>query len=189
MVAAGVVVAGCASVDGDPLATTTGPVITETSGNPWDLPIEQRPALFDPCAEIPVEAVEQGVGGPVAKAPQFSGHQTADLLSCGWKSDEMLVVVLATWKSHGEYLENPTGVIDSFDVEVAGRNALRLTDRPEDPNSCRYLFFTTSGTIAVSVALTTGLDTFRGKDFTAVCDALHEVSLPIAEFVPEGDFR
>ncbi|MDO8394341.1 MAG: hypothetical protein Q7T31_08140, partial [Dietzia sp.] len=81
-------------------ATTTSPAAAEETINPWDLPIEQRPALFDPCAEIPIEAVEQGVGGPVEPSEQLHNHRPGELFSCGWKNDEVLIDILSTWKSH-----------------------------------------------------------------------------------------
>lgn len=187
-IAACVVLSGCApgQVGGE---TTTSPAATETPANPWDLPIEQRPALFDPCAEIPVEAVEQGVGGPVEAVESLKNHRPGELLSCGWKSDEVLLDVLSTWKSHENYLADPSGFISNMNLVVTGRNALRLTDREEAPTACRYLFFSSYGTVAVSLSLTTSLETFNGQHFSEVCAVLGEASAPLVSFIPEGDFR
>ncbi|MEH6820703.1 MAG: DUF3558 family protein [Dietzia psychralcaliphila] len=187
--AACVVLSGCASVQGGDQATTTSPVVTESPSNPWDLPIEQRPALFDPCAEIPIEAVEQGVGGPVEEVEQLHNNRPGELLSCGWKSNEVLVDVLSTWKSFDDYLSEPTGVIDSLNFEVAGRGVMRLVDREEAPTACRYIVFTSSGTVAISLSFVTTFDTFRGREFSKACGVLKEVSEPILKHVPNGDFR
>ena len=62
MVAVAVVLSGCATGDGNNQgATTTSPAADEAPANPWDVPLEQRPALFDPCEEIPIEAVEEAI--------------------------------------------------------------------------------------------------------------------------------
>lgn len=189
MVAAGVVVAGCASVDGDPLATTTGPVITETSGNPWDLPIEQRPALFDPCAEIPVEAVEQGVGGAVWNVEAYTRHQPGELMSCGWKNSELHLSLLSTWKSRAEYLADKSFAVQDAQAKVGARTGLRLSEKNDSfDTTCLQLFFTSHGTVWVSLDLVGGLSTFRGRQLVKSCDALHEVILPILAYIPEGNF-
>ena len=62
LVAAAVVVSGCGADHGEGTTTSASP---EAPVNPWDLPLEERPDLFDPCAEIPIEAVEEALGGPV----------------------------------------------------------------------------------------------------------------------------
>jgi hypothetical protein len=178
---------GCVAGQADDQATTTSPTTADAPSNPWDLPIEQRPALFDPCAEIPVEAVEQGVGGPVEEVEQLDNHRPGELLSCGWKSDEVLIDILSTWKSYDQYIAEPTGIIESAMTEVLDRQAMRLTDRFEGPATCRYLFFTSSGTVAISLSLTTTFDTFRGQRFSQVCEVLNEVSGPIIEHLPDGD--
>lgn len=170
-------------------ATTTSPAAAEETINPWDLPIEQRPALFDPCAEIPIEAVEQGVGGPVEPSEQLHNHRPGELFSCGWKNDEVLIDILSTWKSHSDYIASPTGFIDRPETKVLNRSAMRLTDRFDDPETCRYLFFTDLGTVVVSVSLTTTLGLFRGQRFTRVCEALNETTHSLLQFIPNGDFR
>lgn len=189
MVAAGVVVAGCASVDGDPLATTTGPVITETSGNPWDLPIEQRPALFDPCAEIPVEAVEQGVGGPVEPVEEYTRHEPSGLMVCGWATDEVDLSVLATWKSRDEYLDDARFTIQDAHYEVMGRPGLRVLDADEFADkTCMQIFFTTKGTIWVKLDLFGAFSEFGGKRFANPCESLDKAILPLLPSIPQGDF-
>src|SRR5699024_6177327 len=47
LVASCVVVAGCTSSGEEEAATASEPVV-EPPSNPWDLPLEQRPPLFDP---------------------------------------------------------------------------------------------------------------------------------------------
>lgn len=96
LAAAAVVVSGCGAGDGE--GTTTS-ALPEAPVNPWDLPLEERPDLFDPCAEIPIEAVEEALGGPVELDEQLRIERPGELLSCGWRNREVIFNVLSTWKS------------------------------------------------------------------------------------------
>ena len=191
LVAVGVGLSGCASAGGEeePTATTTSSASAEESGNPWDLPIEQRPALFDPCADVPADAVEQAVGAPIRLEELLTKSEPGQLQACGWSSDEVVLDLVATWKSHSDYLANPTGVVDGDGHPVGGRNALRLVDQENEPNTCRYLFFTGRGTVALTVSLATTFKTFRGHHFADACDVLQETATTLVEFLPPGDFR
>ncbi|MBF6842361.1 DUF3558 family protein, partial [Acinetobacter baumannii] len=123
---------GCGAGQGGDETTTTSPIVTETSANPWDLPIEQRPALFDPCAEIPIEAVEQAVGGTVKPVDEFSNSEAKELISCGWKNREIHLVSLATWKSRDDYLSDRSFQLLDGGLETAGRSGMRLTESDDD---------------------------------------------------------
>src|SRR5699024_80758 len=90
LVAAAVMVSGCGADDG--AVTTTSPP-TEAPVNPSDLPLEERPDLFDPCAEIPIEAVEEALGGPVEPDEQLRIDRPGELLSCGWRNRDVIFTV------------------------------------------------------------------------------------------------
>ncbi|MFN3602110.1 MAG: DUF3558 family protein [Dietzia sp.] len=188
--AACVVLSGCGAGQEDDQATTTSTAVTETPGNPWHLPIEQRPPLFDPCAEIPIEAVEQGVGGPVEKVDEFENRQTGELMSCGWANSELHFGVLSTWKSREDYLADRMFVIQDSNSEVEGRTGIRISERGDGSDStCLQLFFTGKGTVWVSLDLVNALNEFKGARFTPACEALSEAILPVVNYIPEGDFR
>lgn len=189
LLAAGLALSGCASGDDQDQTTTTTPAAAQGPTNPWDLPLEQRPPLFDPCEEIPVEAVEEAIGSPIEPEGRLTKSEPGGLEACGWNSDEIMFHVLATWKSYEEYLANPTGTIHDISTRVAGRNALKLVDSSTNSNTCRYLFFTESGTVAISVGFVNSLNSFQGQKFSEICEVLDEVSEPIIAMVPEGDFR
>lgn len=189
VVAAGVVLSGCASADGgEDMSTTTSPAGAEKPGNPWDLPIEQRPALFDPCSEIPVEAVEEGVGSPVRQDEQLQINQPGDLLACGWKNDEVIFGVLSTWKSRSDYLRDQSFV--ASESEIRGRPSLRLVSKSDmGENGCQRTLFTHKGTLFVSVDLIHGLSAYKGNNFADPCAALDESILPVMPYLPQGDFK
>ena len=183
LVAAAVVLSGCSSVEENVTTTSPSP---ETPINPWDLPLEDRPALFDPCAEIPVEAVEEGVESPVTRDDQFLLSKPGELLACGWRSDEVIFSALSTWKSRDEYLNDRAFV--ASENSMNGRPGLELRDTV-GTRSCQQAFFTSSGTIFLAIDLITGLTTFRGEHFSDPCEALAEVTLPILDALPDGDHQ
>lgn len=190
LVAAGVVLSGCASADGgeETPTTTTSAAAPEEAGNPWDLPVEQRPALFDPCAEIPVKAIEEGVGSPVREDSELRIDRPGELLACGWKNEEVIFGVLSTWKSRGDYLRDEAFVASEF--AVSGREGLRLLSKADmGSNSCRQLFFSSEGALFVSVSLIDGLAAFRGQNFANPCAALEESIRPVMQYLPGGDFK
>ncbi|WP_314035902.1 DUF3558 family protein [Dietzia sp. CH92] len=192
LVAAGVVLSGCASADGEegPTSTTTSPAAAEESGNPWDLPIEQRPALFDPCAQIPIEAVEGGLGAPVQPVEEFFNHRPDELISCGWESAEAHFTVLSTWKSREEYLSDEMFDLRDESAEVIGREGMRLSKSTDAFNStCLQLFFTSQGTVWFELGLTNALNEFRGERTADACSVIGRAIEPLVPLIPEGDFQ
>lgn len=189
-VAAVVVLSGCAAAGGDSdvrVDPSTSQVIVESQADPWELPLEERPELFDPCAEIPVEAVEEGVGSPVRPDDELRINRPGELFACGWKNEEVLFGVLSTWKSRGDYLRDESFV--ASESEVLGRPGLRLLSKADmGDNSCRQLFFSSEGTLFVSVDLIHGLASFKGQVFANSCSVLDEAIVPVVQHLPDGDF-
>lgn len=189
LVAVGVVLAGCASADGRQEApTTTSAAGPEESGNPWDLPVEQRPALFDPCAQIPLEAIEEGVGSPLREDEGLRNHEPGDLFTCGWKNDELLLGVISTWKAKGALVgDRGFGSVDA-ESTVSGRPGFRASDEGREDDTCYQAFFTSRGAVLVNVNMRTSLRTFRGERPWSACDVLDEVIGPVMPYIPGGDY-
>lgn len=189
VVAAGIVLSGCGS-GGEGGETTTSSPVAEASGNPWDLPLEQRPPLFDPCTELPLASVEEALGTPVVLEEDLKNHEPRRLMSCGWSNGEAFFGVLSTWKSRQEYLSDSAFVVRDPASAVSGRVGLRATNEGDSAErSCTQLFFTSRGTFMVSVDLVGGLSEFRGERFVKACDALDVAIRPVMRSVPEGDFK
>lgn len=186
LIAAAVVLSGCGADDGEDTTTSPPP---EASVNPWDLPLEERPELFDPCAEIPVEAVEEALGGPVEPDELLHNHRPNELHTCGWKNDEALIGVVGTWKSQQEFLTDPEfGPMDT-ESNVYGRPGFRTSDRNDQfDSSCYQIFFTPEGAVVVNVVLLKTMGQYRGQNFTKSCDVLDDVLQPIMAFIPEEEF-
>lgn len=188
--AACAVMSACGVSQDNDQATTTSPAAAEETINPWDLPIEQRPALFDPCAEIPIEAVEQGVGSIVAEIPKFYNREPGSLISCGWGNDEAQLSLLATWKSRNDYLADNAFKVENAQARVSGRTGLRLSDQGDLFNSsCVQLFFTSRGAVWMRLDLVTGLNEFKGDSLSKACEVIDQAILPLIDFVPEGDIQ
>ncbi|MBB0968956.1 DUF3558 family protein [Dietzia aerolata] len=191
LAAVGVVLSGCGTADGDDTTTTTPTTsVAEQSDSPWDLPLEQRPALFDPCAEIPVEAIEQGLGGPVTPVPEYTSHKPGELMSCGWRSEDADLSVLSTWKTREEYLADRSFDVANPQQELAGREGMRLLDAIGDPEeSCLQLFFTERGTTWIQINLNGLLNEFNSQRVQNACQVFEQISLPIVAYIPKGDFQ
>jgi len=193
VIAAVVVLSGCGTGDGEETTSTTAEATTsaaEQPGNPWDLPLEQRPALFDPCTEVPVEAIEQGLGGPVTPVDAFENHRPGDLMSCGWRAEEADLTVLSTWKSREEYRTDRSFDVVSAQEKLNGRVGMRLLDAIGDPDrSCLQLFFTERGTAWVQVHLTNPYKELDGQRLPNACVVIDQFSQPIMEYLPKGDFQ
>ena len=187
LVAAAVVLSGCGT--GDESGTTTSPS-AEAPVNPWDLPLEERPALFDPCTEIPIEAIEEAVGGSVEPLDQFTRHQPGELLACGWASEDVDLSILSTWKSHTEYLRDPAIEIQDADSHVAGRSGIRAAERRGSSKiGCIQLFFTERGTVWIRSDLQGAFEEYKGERFADPCKALDDISPALVSHIPIGDFR
>lgn len=186
LVAAAVTLSGCGA--GNDESTTTSPS-PEASVNPWDLPLEERPDLFDPCAEIPIEAVEEALGGPVKPDEQLYNYKQNRLHTCGWSNDEVLVGVVGTWMSPQEFLTDSTfGPIDTKS-SVNGRASFRTSDRIDQFNSsCYQIFFTSEGAVVLNIVLLKTMGQYQAQTFTKSCDVLEDVIDPLMPYVPEGDF-
>ena len=186
LVAAAVVLSGCSSVEENVTTTSPSP---ETPVNPWDLPLEERPDLFDPCAEIPVEAVEEGVESRLEVVEGFRNYRPGELISCGWKNDEVQISLLSTWKSKQEFLTDTSLQTLEPESNATGRTSLRMKERADSTDmGCFHVFLTESGTIMFKLSLVTTLEVLKGEQFVRSCDALDQAIEPITKFIPQGEF-
>ena len=168
--------------------TTTSPS-PETAANPWDLPLEERPALFDPCTEIPIDAVEEGLGGPVQVDEALLNHQSEKLHTCAWRDGELLYVITVTWLDKRGFLDDPEfGEIDT-EAKVFDRPSFQMRDSGDTSGAtCYRVFFTSRGAAVANVNLMKSMGQYRGDTFVDSCDILNESIGPIIRHLPAGDF-
>lgn len=190
VIAAGLALFGCASGGDEETPTTTTSSAAAGPINPWNLPIEQRPALFDPCSELPVEAVEQGLGGPVEPVQQFTRHQPGGLMACSWATEHAEINVLSTWKSRDQYLKDASFTVVDPEFELGGRESMRMLDATDSTErACLQVFFTERGATWLMLDLIDRFREFDGERFVDPCNVLEQVGLPIIEHLPKGNFK
>lgn len=186
LTAAVLALSGCASSSGEEATTAQTP---DAPVNPWELPREERPDLFDPCAEIPIEAIEEGVGSLVQPAEEFDNYRPGDLISCGWTTDELIITGAASWKSRDEFIQDEAITTIDSDSESTGRRTVRIRDGADGSDrSCSHVFFTTSGAVVFGIDQTSSLRSHKGENFAESCEVLDEVIVPVLETFPKGDF-
>ena len=186
LVAAAVMVSGCGADDGE--VTTTSPP-PAAPVNPWDLPLEERPDLFDPCAEIPIEAVEKALGGPAHLDEAMRNHKPNELHTCAWRDDEIMYVVTATWLSKQGFLTDAG--FGPFDTKstIFDRPSFQTIDRgDETESSCYQIFFTSRGATVVNVNIMKSMGQYRGDTFVGACEVLESSINPIVHHLPAGDY-
>jgi len=184
LAAAVLVLSGCGSAEVD--TTTTSPA-PEVAANPWELPLEERPPLFDPCTEIPIEAIEEGVGSKLEYVEEFRNYRPGELITCGWKNSEIHFTTLSTWKSREEFLtDRSVRVIDPISKET-GRASLQMKEAADTTDrTCLHLYFTNVGSVMVKLDLVSALREFNGRQLTDGCSALSASMHPIITFIPTG---
>ena len=190
LAAAVLALSGCGTGDGEETTTAaTATSAAEQPGNPWDLPLEQRPALFDPCTEIPDEAVDEGFGEPVRRVDKYVNHKPGELMSCGWAaaSGTYDISVLSTWKGRADYIADRT--IDVKDNVMHGRaGMLGLDNIDTSDRSCIQLFFSERGAVWLKLNLLGVFREFNGERWADSCKALEKVIEPIMAHYPKGSF-
>ena len=190
LVAVAVVLSGCATGDGDDQgATTTSPAAAEAPASPWDVPLEQRPALFDPCEEIPIEAIEEAIGGQVERDEDIHHHRPEELYTCSWSNDEVRFIMTGTWMSRQEFVgDQKFETLDSGAV-VHGRSSLWLAPKVgSERDDCFHVFFTERGAVVGHMSLKTSLREFQGQRISRACDVYESTIEPLIGYLPEGDF-
>ena len=190
LVAAGLVLSGCTTgSEPESTTTTTTAAAAQEPTNPWDLPLEQRPPLFNPCEGASLEAFDRALEEPGPPSEQMLNNEPNWLYSCMRSNDEVRIGVLASWKSKEEYYQDSQLTNQQRDFELAGRNGLRANIRGGDPSyKCIHVFFTSRGATFIDVTLRTTLRVYRGERSADACDVLDDIGPPIVDSFPKGDF-
>lgn len=74
--------------------------------DPWTLPIEDRPELFNPCTEISLEDLTAaGLENPTPR-PQAEDHSDDPPgHQCGWEADNFSLTIGTLWRSMDDFSE------------------------------------------------------------------------------------
>lgn len=123
--------------------------------DPWTLPIEDRPDLFDPCTEISLEDLAAaGLENPTPR-PQAEDHSdNPPLHQCGWNSGGFTIVVGSIWTRVSELREEPTEKLVPA-PDVAGKEAAYLIPRRSSTETgCAFISETSQGLFSVDLTRT-----------------------------------
>lgn len=92
---------------------------SSTSGSPTSVsaaPVQ----LFDPCTQIPDDALRSAGVDPVTEESGVAGVHQSGWEICSWKGTKYAVTVYSTGRTVSEFERKP-GNVDFRDVSIAGR--------------------------------------------------------------------
>lgn len=156
--------------------------------DPWTLPIEDRPELFNPCTEISLEDLAAaGLENPLSWPEAATGKASPPLKQCGWETKTMTLVVSSHWTE-----------IDAIDTDVSeqkvergerqGFDSVLLESRlTSTPLSCGLAIRSSRGLVAFDLATTT-TDLFADNSDEDACARVEQTFSELFERI-EGNLR
>lgn len=145
MCAIGALGAGCSPGETEPPQASAAP-----EPDPWTLPLEERPPVFNPCEEIDESFLEDGGYSGMSTEPGLENHGAGGFgHSCSWANESVEITIVTSWTPLEE-IESNTGQENLGDVQVAGYEG-RFFGFPNRPRSkmCSVSTQTETGTVTV----------------------------------------
>lgn len=178
--------AGTAALPG---ASDTSTSPAPDSVDPWTLPIEERPELFNPCTEISLhDLTAAGLENPTPRPEAEDSSENPPLHQCGWNTDNFTVIIGAHW-TRLEDLGNRAVETIEFREDFHGHAAAHVRSLASGEGSpCGLSTETTSGLI--SVDLIPRADFTSDPAFTAfesTCSWADSISEGLATSLPLED--
>jgi len=169
----GLAVGGCALGDDGAVSSPSEAAVASSGGgespgeevDPWTLPIEQRPELFDPCTEISAADLEAaGIESPRVR-PDAEVHQaTPPLDQCGWESTTSHINLSTIWNHPSEIATDASEAV----TQVQNVGSYRAFDiSPKNTNSsfrCGLGVITVAGLFTIDI-----VDLSENPDRTRAC--------------------
>lgn len=88
--------------EGSAAADTAAP--SPAAVDPWTLPIEDRPELFNPCTEISLEDLAAaGLENPTPRPEAEDFSDNPPLRQCGWEADNFTTFIGSHWTATDEF--------------------------------------------------------------------------------------
>ncbi|GGC53666.1 DUF3558 domain-containing protein [Hoyosella rhizosphaerae] len=179
-----VLVSGCAQSTTEDLGAEQSTVLTETTEVTTPAPV-RPPAVFDPCEDIPDEAVEAVGLDPATKYMSIIGGEKHDgqhydfHRECAWNGLHMRVFI-ASGDTPIEEVVNYDFVDNARQISINGRAALHYDLVTCGPRVCSEVAFQTgAGSVWVNLNLSSLGDlTLQADDLVLEYTALLEPYLP-----------
>ena len=169
--------------EGSAAADTAAP--SPAAVDPWTLPIEDRPELFNPCTEISLEDLAAaGLENPTPRPEAEDHSDDPPGHQCGWESNNFTLVVGSMWRSIDDFGESSYEVITSInDVGSYSLGTLE-SERNDRQMACAVGTDTSLGLVTMdAVRVTTDANATRIDQDT--CKDLTSLFRGIAPSLPE----
>lgn len=166
--------------EGSAAADTAAP--SPAAVDPWTLPIEDRPELFNPCTEISLEDLAAaGLENPTPWPEAEDSSENPPMHQCGWDTSALSIVVGAHWTDF-EQLATATESVGPLQVANGYTTALiKESDQPIDTR-CGRAARTTRGMVTIDL-----IDGARSPNHAPneTCDAVELVFKSLTSVIPE----
>ncbi|SUA41215.1 Protein of uncharacterised function (DUF3558) [Nocardia africana] len=136
--------------------------------------------LWDPCTQIPDDALQKAGVDPASKESGIAGVHQSGWEICNWKGKRYTVNVLSGKRSLQE-IQNKEGNVDFQDVVLAGRKGQQYRVEGASKNdTCDAVFAAHQG--IVEIVITNSLIVDNPGD---PCATLHNVGEVLVPLLPE----
>ncbi|MFE7743609.1 DUF3558 domain-containing protein [Nocardia sp. NPDC057455] len=164
-------------------ALATGVVGCEdtTSGSPTtSSSTTAAQALFNPCTEIPDDALRGAGVDPATEEPGIAGVPQSGWEICNWEGSRYFVSVFTTARTVSDF-ENKPGNVDFRDVTVAGRAGRQFkVEGASKDLLCDVLFPARQGVIQLRVSNKASINNLEEP-----CATLYRVGGAIVPVLPQ----
>ena len=175
--------------DGTATVVSSAPAVAAATGNPWDLPLDQRPPLFDPCTEIPESALREAGFTPDMRKPELTMRKPGEGMACAWGNSEVLANMISVWRTPEEVREMEHIAFQGV-IEVDGRNAEEYFEVGDyGHRTDRAFFYTGRGAVSLSISSVSAVREFKGRYGVDAREVFRSTSSPFVAAIPSGDYR
>ncbi|ANI91712.1 DUF3558 family protein [Dietzia timorensis] len=153
--------------------------------DPWTLPIEDRPELFNPCTEISLEDLAAaGLENPTPWPEADDSSEDPPFRQCGWKSANFTLSIGSLWTPMDQLSDGFSEEITS--VSDIGSYVLGTLERPSRNRqmACGVAAETNRGLITLdAIRVTTESNAVRNDQDT--CESVTDVFIALSASIPE----
>ena len=168
-----------------PGSSNTSASPASESADPWTLPVEQRPELFNPCTEISLDDLTAaGLENPTPRPEAEDFSDDPPLRQCGWEADNFLLTVGSIWTAMSELSDGPYERITSVtNIDSYSLGTLEKEGRTRQL-SCGVASETALGLITLdAIRVTNSVNSARNDKDT--CEDLTVLFGGLASKLPE----
>lgn len=149
--------------------------------DPWTLPVEDRPPLFDPCSEISVEDLAAaGIEGAAEWPEATIKQKSPNVNQCGWTSESGAIAVGAHWTEPRELFSSVTESAQRLDSLHGYPTLLVKPINSESSFRCGLALKTNRGLVTTDLVASASSVTA-----SAPCDKVQSIAARLIPALPE----